>query len=289
MSARPVDSPSDRPRRGRTWTFAGVPSWRDARWGQIVALTTFCILGQTVLDFAITPLEILLVVGTTTALDWALTRVHRHQVIVPLSGVISGLGLALLLRSHYPAVFVVAGLLAIGSKHFIVIHGRHRFNPSNFGLVVTLAFTQGGISMVTPGQWGRSGLTLFAIMGAGVLVVSRARRMSLVAMFVAAQVVCYAVAHGGDPRLTVSLSGAVLAFAFFMITDPKTAPTSWRGQVAYAVTIAGGGQILTRLGSGAGPFIALLAVCAAMPAVERLAARGGWRALLPRQGLAPST
>lgn len=272
----------------RSWTFQGVPSWRDARWGQIIALTTFCILGQTALDFKISPLEIVAVVLTTTGLDWVLTRIRRHQVIVPLSGIISGLGLALLLRSSYPAVFVLAGLLAIGSKHFIVTQGRHRFNPSNFGLVVTLAFTQGGLSMVTPGQWGRSGLVLFAIMGVGALVVSRARRLSLVAMFVVAQVACFMAAHGGAPHPSVALSGAVLSFAFFMITDPKTAPSSWRGQAAYAVAIAGLGQILTVMGSEAGPFIALMAVCAAMPAVERLAARGGLASLRPGRHLAPT-
>jgi Na+-translocating ferredoxin:NAD+ oxidoreductase RnfD subunit len=249
--------------------FQGVPSRRDPRWGQVAALTAFCILGQTVLNFEITPLEILLSVCTCVGTDMALTRIRRHQVIVPLSSLISGLGLGLLLRSTYPAVFVVAGIVAITSKHFITVHGRHRFNPTNFGLVVTLAFTQGGIAMVTPGQWGKSGLIIFAILGTGALVVFRAERLALVAMFVVSQVVFTMVFHGGHPDLATSLSGSVLAFAFFMITDPKTAPTSWRAQGIYAAGIALLGQIFAAWGSMDGLFVAAFAVCLGMLALER--------------------
>ncbi|MDQ2725936.1 MAG: RnfABCDGE type electron transport complex subunit D [Actinomycetota bacterium] len=246
-----------------------MPSWRDPRWGQIGALATFCVLGQTVLHFEISPLEILLSLITCVGADMTLTRIRRHRVIVPLSAIITGLGMALLLRSTYPAVFVVAGALAIGSKHLIVIRGRHRFNPTNFGLVVALAFTQGGVAMVTPGQWGRSGLILFAILCAGVLVVFRAERLGLVATFVAFQVVCYVAFHGGTLDVTAALSGAVLTFAFFMITDPKTAPSTRAGQVIYAAFVALLGQVFAAVGSMDGPFIALLVVCAAMPVVER--------------------
>lgn len=249
-------------------TFEGVPSWRDPRWGQIGALATFCVLGQTVLDFAISPLEIVLSVLTCVGVDMTLTRLRRHQVIVPLSGLISGLGMALLLRSTYPAVFVVAGVVAIGSKHVITVRGRHRFNPTNFGLVVALAFTQGGVAMVTPGQWGRSGLILFAILCAGVLVVFRAERLALVAMFVAFQVVFFVLFHGGTLDVATALSGAVLTFAFFMITDPKTAPPTRTGQAAYAAFVALLGQVFASLGSMDGPFIALFVVCAAMPVLE---------------------
>ena len=263
-------------------TFQGVPSRRDPRWGQVAALTAFCILGQTVLNFEITPLEILLSVFTCVSTDMVLTRIRRHQVIVPLSSLISGLGLSLLLRSTYPAVFVVAGLLAIGSKHLIIVHGRHRFNPTNFGLVVTLAFTQGGIAMVTPGQWGRSGLIIFAILGVGALVVFRAERLALVGMFVVFQVTLTMVFHGGHPNLATSLSGAVLAFAFFMITDPKTAPTSWRRQGCYAGAIALLGQVFAAWGSMDGLFVAAFAVGLAMLALEGHRPLSLLRPLTPR-------
>ncbi len=265
-------------------TFQGVPSWRDPRWGQIAALGTFCVLGQTVLNFEISPLEILLSLFTCVGVDLALTRIRRHQVIVPLSGIISGLGLALLLRSTYPTVFVVAGVVAIGSKHVITVRGRHRFNPTNFGLVVTLAFTQGGVAMVTPGQWGRSGLILFAILCAGVLVVFRAERLGLVATFVVFQVGCTVAFHGGTLDVPVALSGAVLTFAFFMITDPKTAPATRTGQVVYAAFVALLGQVFAATGSMDGPFIALFVVCAAVPILERWRLTSVTRTLRP-QGL----
>ncbi|MDQ2727785.1 MAG: RnfABCDGE type electron transport complex subunit D [Actinomycetota bacterium] len=266
-------------------SFQGVPSWRDPRWGQTAALATFCVLGQTVLDFKISPLEVLVSLFTCVGVDLTLTRIRRHQMIVPLSGIITGLGMALLLRSAYPAVFVVAGVLAIGSKHVITVRGRHRFNPTNFGLVVTLAFTQGGVAMVTPGQWGRSSLILFAILCAGVLVVFRAERLALVSALVAFQVVFFVIFHGGSLDVSAALSGAVLTFAFFMITDPKTAPSTRARQVVYAAFVALLGQVFAALGSMDGPFIALFVVCAAMPVLERSWLAGPARSLRP-QGLA---
>jgi Na+-transporting NADH:ubiquinone oxidoreductase subunit NqrB len=182
----------------------------------------------------------------------------------------------MLLRSTYPAVFVLAGLLAIGSKHFLTVDGHHRFNPSNFGLVVTLAFTQGGIGMVTPGQWGQSGLIVFAIVGVGSLVVFRAQRLTLAGLYLASAIVSSTLLHGGHPELAQTLSGDVLAFAFFMITDPKTAPRTLRGQAIYAPAIAFLGVLFMSFGSMAGIFIAPFVVALVKPLA--IACRRGFTA-----------
>lgn len=138
--------------------------------------------------------------------------------------------------------------------------------------------------MVTPGQWRRSGLIVFAVLCAGVLVVFRAERLGLVATFVAFQVGCYVLFHGGTLDVAVALSGAVLTFAFFMITDPKTAPSTRAGQVVYAAFVALLGQVFAAAGSMDGPFIALFVVCAAMPVLERWRLTSLPRTLRP-QGL----
>ena len=46
------------------------------------------------------------------------------------SPLVTGLSLSLLLRTHDPAVWVGAGMLAIGSKYLLRIRGRHVFNPA---------------------------------------------------------------------------------------------------------------------------------------------------------------
>ena len=54
--------------------------------------------------------------------------------LVPKSGLITGLGLGLLLRGPGLYPFAFAATLAIMSKHLIKFQGKHIFNPSTFGI-----------------------------------------------------------------------------------------------------------------------------------------------------------
>ncbi len=183
-------------------------------------------------------LEVLLAVGSSCGLELVAHRRRRAEWAVPLSAVITGLSIGLLLRSTYPAVFVVAALVAIGSKHLLAPGGRHLWNPSNFGLVVVLGLTQ-GLTEVTPGQWGSSAVIVLAACGAGALIVFRVRRLALVAAFLVAHAGAGLVAPGASMSWSQTFSASTLIFAFFMLTDPKTSPRTgavrwptpswWRG------------------------------------------------------------
>lgn len=233
-----------------------LPAARDPRWAQLAALSLFCVLGQTWLGWSVTPLEIALSVGTAVAVDVGWTRWRGGRPVVPLSALITGLGIAMLLRSSYPLTFVLAAGLAIASKHLIRRpDGRHRFNPSNFGLVATLALTN-GLTMVTPGQWGTSGLVLFAVVAAGALVVSRAGALRLSLLYLASYVAVAPLFHHGGFAWSETLGGEVLAFAFFTVTDPQTAPRRLRDQVWVAPVLALVGAWLMAEGQMAGIFVA---------------------------------
>jgi Na+-translocating ferredoxin:NAD+ oxidoreductase RnfD subunit len=96
---------------------------------------------------------------------------------------------------------------------------------------------------VSPGQWGQD----FAIAGwvvmLGVLVTERARRADISWTFLAFYMGALAirVAYFGQ-RWAVWThqleSGALLLFAFFMISDPMTGPNARRGRVAHAAIVA---------------------------------------------------
>jgi Na+-translocating ferredoxin:NAD+ oxidoreductase RnfD subunit len=58
----------------------------------------------------------------------------------------------------------------------------------------------------------------------------------------------------------------LIIYAFFMITDPKTAPSTVQGRTAYAFGLALGDQFLRMAGFGsASLFIALFFACALQP------------------------
>ncbi|MCH9646834.1 MAG: DUF2330 domain-containing protein [Deltaproteobacteria bacterium] len=216
-------------------------SFRDPRIYQITILGSLLVYGLTVLDFGVSLL------GAATLLSAALTaqavfsRWFRLPRFDPRSPLISGLSLCLLLRTNSLAVAVGAAFLAIGSKFLLRRNDKHIFNPTAFGLAASLLiFDQAWMS---PGQWGHAAFFAFLAAGFGCLVIHRARRSDVTYAFLAATLL---IALGralwlGDPW-TIPLhqlqNGAVLIFAFFMISDPKTTPDSRPGRILYAALVA---------------------------------------------------
>jgi Na+-translocating ferredoxin:NAD+ oxidoreductase RnfD subunit len=96
---------------------------------------------------------------------------------------------------------------------------------------------------VSPGQWGSTAFFGFLMVCFGGLVLNRAARSDVTLAFL---LFYTAILFGralwfGDP-LTIPLhqleNGALLLFAFFMISDPKTTPDSRAGRILLAFLVA---------------------------------------------------
>ena len=159
----------------------------------------------------------------------------------PKSALISILSLCLLVRTNYLSLAALAAVLTIGSKFLLRIDGKHVFNPTNFGIAVTMAAT--GAVWVSPGQWGTGAFFAFLMACLGGLVIHRAARSDVTYAFIAfyAMVLFGRALWLGDP-LTIPLhqieNGAFLLFSFFMISDPKTTPESRAGRILFALAVA---------------------------------------------------
>ena len=169
--------------------------------------------------------------------EWCGTR-NRFE---PRSALISALSLCLLLRTNDPIVAATAATLAIASKSVFRFDGRHVFNPTAFAIVVMTSVCDG--AWISPGQWGHTMLLGIAIAGAGCLVVVRAARIDTTLAFLAG-FAGLAVMRGvylGDP-FAVTLhqlsNGALLIFAFFMISDPRSTPLGRGPRIAFALLVA---------------------------------------------------
>lgn len=252
-----------------------LPGIRDPRWGQILVLTVFTLAGQFWLGFPVEPSEVLVSVALTVVLDAGLTRWLDRRWVAPLSPVISGLSIGLLIRGGNVWPFVVAAAAAVASKHFLRIRGRHFLNPSCFGIVVALALTH-GYSWVSPGQWGTAGLLLLGIAGTGVVMGYRVGRLLMVGAYLGAHATAVLLA-GGWPAAGVGavLPGSVLVFAFFMLTDPRTSPRKWPAALIYGLSLAVLAQLIDLGGSMAGPFLALLLV-GVVVGLRSLGSAGAW-------------
>lgn len=214
----------------------------DPRWWQIGSLTALFTYGITVLHFDVT-LSRAAAIFTAALLTQLIASRIAHVTFEWKSAAISALSLSLLLRSNSLALLLLAAFVAVASKFVIRINGKHIFNPTNFAITALMLATDG--VWVSPGQWGSVAFFGFLIVCAGALVVHRSKRsdVTLAFLFFWTAILVARAIRLGDP-LTIPLhrleNGALLIFAFFMISDPKTTPDSRFGRILFAAIVAGG-------------------------------------------------
>jgi Na+-transporting NADH:ubiquinone oxidoreductase subunit NqrB len=195
------------------------------------------------------------------------------------------LSLCLLLRTNSLLLVAAAATVTIGSKFLVRWRGKHLFNPTNLGLVLMMLVT--GEVWVSPGQWGSVAFFGFLMVCLGGLVVHRARRADVTLAFLGFYL---AILFGRSVWLGEPMSipwhrlqnGALLLFAFFMISDPKTTPDSRAGRIVFALLVAlGAGFVQFKLFRTNG-LLWSLAVCSlAVPLLDWLlpGSRFRWRAI----------
>lgn len=256
---------------------------RDPRYAQIGTLATLLAWGLFGLDFEVRPANAAAILVTAQAAQWlgdrAVGRPYDWR-----SPLISSLSLCLLLRTQAVWVAVGAAAVAIGSKYLIRVNGKHVFNPANLGLAAALALTDH--AWVSAGQWGNAALAALFFAAAGTTVVQRAERSDVTWAFLGFY---SALLLGrswllGEP-VAIPLhrlqSGALLLFAFFMISDPKTAPDSRAGRIVFAALVALGAFTVHFVWFRTNGLLwSLVAICPLVPLIDRLlpAGRYSWAA-----------
>ncbi len=248
-----------------------APALKDPRWFQIIALSALLAMGASMRAFAISPVDVITIFTVSLALQWAMSMIFAIR-FDPKSALITSLSLTLLLRAEGVIPLAAAAGVAIGSKFMIRFRGKHVFNPANIGIVtVTLLSAD---AWTTPGQWGTALWLAALIAGAGCFVCHRAARLDVPLIFLGAfAALLFARAIWlGDPLSIPMLrlqNGALILFAFFMISDPKTTPDGRGPRAVFAIATALIAYILTyQFYMPDAIFYALAIVCAVRPLIE---------------------
>ncbi|WP_347276023.1 RnfABCDGE type electron transport complex subunit D [Leptolyngbya sp. FACHB-321] len=157
------------------------------------------------------------------------------------SALVTSLGLSILVRADHYSTMVLACVAAIGSKFLIRVQGKHIFNPGNFGIVAALMLTPD--AWVSPGQWGEEGWYALLFLSCGGLVLRRVGRWDTTVAFLGSYAVLEAIRNvllgwTWDVWAHRLMSGSLLMFSLFMITDPRTIPNARIGRLLWAVAIA---------------------------------------------------
>ncbi len=216
-------------------------SLADPRLFQIFALGILLAAGAYFRDFSIRPAQVILTFASGLLTQTACWRLTPSKPRTLRSAIITCLSLTLLLRADNLIAHPIAAVAAISSKSLFRFRGKHLFNPATFGLIFAIVFLPG--TWVSPGQWGQDVAIAAWVVMLGMLVTNRARRGDISWTFLAFYLGALAlrIEYLGQ-RWAVWThqleSGALLLFAFFMISDPMTGPNDRRGRVAHAALVA---------------------------------------------------
>lgn len=143
---------------GRTYPVV-LPRIRDSRLHVAAIVITLHTLGQVGLGFHVSVPQILAAILTTALLQVAITFRQTRSFVWPASAMLTGSGIALILRVPTTPVgdhwtfhkwWLFSGIAAFSllTKFVVRRNGSHVFNPSNVGLVI--AFIVLGSSQVEP-------------------------------------------------------------------------------------------------------------------------------------------
>lgn len=252
-------------------TQNGGAMLRDPRHFQIIALSALLAFGWMTGAFEIAWTQIVATFGAAIIVQ-ALGAYMIATRIDLRSPIITALSLSLLLRADAAWPLACAAAIAVGSKFTMRFGDKHVFNPANIGIVAMVLATDA--AWTTPGQWGTAVWFAALVAGAGFFVSYRAARIDVPLVFlgVFAALIFARAIWLGDP-LTIPLlrlqNGALILFAFFMISDPKTTPDGAIARAVFAASAAICAYILMfHFYMADGLFFALAALTLIRPLME---------------------
>jgi hypothetical protein len=264
VDARPARSISV----GRRTYPLVLPNPRDTRLHVAAVVVSIHVLGQVALGFRVSVPQILAAIGMCFVLEVAVVFARERRFVWPASAMLTGSGVALILRvpsmksgAHWSldhlGIYAAVAALSLATKYLIRWRGLQVFNPSNVGLVG--AFVILGRSRVDPLSFWWGGPSLGTVLAYGLIVIGglrvgrRMRMLGLLAGFwltLAAGLAAMAgtghcmstpwsipLVCGSRFWWTVAFSPELLIFVFFMISDPKTVPTSSQARIRYGIFV----------------------------------------------------
>jgi len=263
-----------------SWLGPGLRGNRgrlDPRLYQLAFQAMLLATGVFLRDFSLRPAQMALAIAAAVATQGLWLRVFKLSQVGYLSPTITGFGLSLLLRADNLWLHPLVAALAISSKFLLRYRGKHVFNPANFGVGLALLALPG--AWVSPGQWGNEVAIAVWVVALGALVARRSRRDDAAWLFLAAflglaalrvVILGYPWERGWDILAHQATNGALLLFAFFMISDPMTLPDHPRARAAHVLLVAFGAAAWQFLHYHPnGPLWALLAAAPLVPLWDR--------------------
>lgn len=221
----------------------------DPRYFQVIFQVIFLSYGILILGWEADWQHISISVAGCLLFQYAADSIKAKRFMKPhefdcwgFSVLISAMSLCLLLKTNSWQVSLLAAFFTVVSKYIFRWNQKHIFNPSAFGIVACLFFTND--AWLSPGQWGSDTVIFFTVITLGTIVVTRVQKLDVSLAFLLTfagllywrQV--YVLGWPLDHFMHSVSTGSLLLFTFFMISDPRTSPNHPLARILWAVLIA---------------------------------------------------
>jgi len=222
---------------------------------QTTFLASILSIGVFFFHLNISFLEIFLTFFTVIFLDFLIRNNFKFssRVKFPYSGVNAAFGICFFLRTDDSILYVFAWLLAIIWKHFLTAWWRHFLNPSNMAVFLTLFLFPQYTWVNTLQWWNYSGTfgwqyiaILLFVITLWVYITTRVRKIlgyeylfSYIIPFLWLHIIAFFIIPYYEPFSSFFLffNVSFFIFTFFMITDPKTIPSTSIWRIFFATMI----------------------------------------------------
>src|SRR6187401_475046 len=221
----------------------------DPRYFQVIFQSIFLSYGILFLHWNADWQHYIISVGGCLLFQYAADSLKTKRFLKPnefnrwvFSVLISAMSLCLLLKTNDWYVSLLAAFLTVVSKYVLRFSKKHIFNPSAFGIIVTILLTKD--AWLSPGQWGSNAVIFFGVITFGTIVVTRVQKLDVSLAFLLTFIgllywrQAYVLGWPMDYFLHSVSTGSLLLFTFFMISDPRTSPNHPIARIIWAVLIA---------------------------------------------------
>lgn len=188
-------------------------------------------------------LRVALAAGAAVIVD-VLLKAVEGKVEMPDSALLTGCIVGMILSPTVPVgVPILAGAVAVTSKHLMRGKHGHMLNPAAVGLLVV-----GVLFSTEQSWWGGLGdlpaILIAAVVLVGWFIAERVNKLPTVLAFLGTYLGLLTAATIFGNALSFAdgfrepMTGAAVFFACFMLTDPPTSPARPRDQVWFAMLAA---------------------------------------------------
>lgn len=178
--------------------------------------------------------QIIIALLATIPLDLIINYYKEKTFILPDSVTISALFIATALSiGQQWYIPLVAGIIAILSKHLIKINQRHIFNPAVFGLFIVILVFNATI------EWWISQI-LWLVIILGIFMMYKMKNYYLISSYLLTSIILSLIYHLTTKSFALKtlLFSTNLFFMFFMLIEPMTAPRTKKVKIIYGAITA---------------------------------------------------